>query len=556
MKQIVTLLFCILCIETCLISQNTVGLISYDLNRIYDGYSIMYPHNQPHVYLLNNCGQIVHIWEDAVAIRPGNTVYLCPNGDLVKCSRHNVVTDDVIWAGGGGEFVEIRAWDNTLKWRYTLNDSLQRLHHDIAPMPNGNILVLAWERKLYDEAIAAGRDSTKLTKGEIWSEAVLEIKPDGDTFEIVWSWHVWDHLVQDFDSTKANYGVVSEYPGRININWGSNEGTSSWMHANAIDYNPILDQILISIPTFDEIWIIDHSTTTEQAAGSTGGKSGVGGELMFRWGNPAVYDRGGPEHQRLFFQHDAHWIDAHLDETHPHFGKIAVYNNRVGADSSQIAIINPLFLDYGWMYGMDQQDRFLPQEFDWAYSHPDKSVMFSAGLSSVQFLPNENILICNGNRGYTFEITPWEEIVWEYRTPLRQGARVAQGTTLQPNENQTFRMHRYPVDHPAFAGRDLSPKGYIELNPDTTFCDLTSGTQDPAVRGNISVFPNPASDQLFVTWEDPVRRTVSVTDYIGRNVLSAKGYPGYARLDVSNLVSGWYVISVQGYPSRPLIVHR
>jgi len=182
-------------IALCLVSvtaiwaQHTVGLISVDLSKTYNGYNLMFPHNQPNVYLLNNCGEIVHVWEDDPMTRPGNTVYLQENGDLIKCSRNSLVTDDVIWAGGGGEFIEIRDWENNLKWRYTLNDSLQRIHHDIAPMPNGNILAILWERKLKDEAIVAGRDSTMITKGEIWSEAIYEIAPVGDSFNIVWEWH-------------------------------------------------------------------------------------------------------------------------------------------------------------------------------------------------------------------------------------------------------------------------------------------------------------------------------------------------------------------------------
>jgi hypothetical protein len=545
------------CILPSLTAQHTVGLISYDLSKTYEGYNLMFPHNQPNVYLLNNCGEIVHFWDDEPMVRPGNTVYLLPNGDLVKCSRDAVVTDDVIWAGGGGEFIEIRDWDNNLKWKYTLNDSLQRLHHDIAPMPNGNILAIVWERKLKDEAIAAGRDSTKLGRGDFWSEAIYEIQPEGDSFNIVWEWHQWDHMIQDFDSTKANFGVLKDNPGLINMNWGSNAPPSSWMHMNAIDFNPFLNQILVSTPAFSEIWIIDHSTTTAEAAGHTGGLSNRGGDLMFRWGNPAVYGRGDASDEKLFFQHDPHWVDAHLDPSHPQFGKIVVYNNRVGSDSSSVNILNPLFLEYAWMYAMDEDSTFLPADFDWSYGRPDKEKMFSGGLSSVQLLPNGNTLICAGQIGNAFEITGSEEIVWEYRTPLRQGNAVAQGEMLVPGENQTFRMNRYPADYPAFAGRDLSGKGYIELNPDTAFCDLTSSA-DPGLDNAqiLSVYPNPVSGLLTITWNGDQVVDIQLMDELGHIVIADKHVPGNVQMDLSGLTPGLYLLRVGAYPLKKVVVFR
>ncbi|MEM6723696.1 MAG: hypothetical protein AAF598_06630, partial [Bacteroidota bacterium] len=89
-------------------AQNTVGLLSYDPSQTYEGYNLIYPHNQPSVLLLNNCGEIVHRWDDAPDSRPGNTAYLLEDGRIVKTKRNAAIAGDAIWAGGGGATIEIR----------------------------------------------------------------------------------------------------------------------------------------------------------------------------------------------------------------------------------------------------------------------------------------------------------------------------------------------------------------------------------------------------------------------------------------------------------------
>ena len=48
---------------------------------------------------------------------------------------------------------------------------------------------------------------------------IIEVRPTPPAGgEIVWQWHVWDHLIQDFGSTKANFGIVEDHPELIDIN--------------------------------------------------------------------------------------------------------------------------------------------------------------------------------------------------------------------------------------------------------------------------------------------------------------------------------------------------
>ena len=93
-----------------------------------------------------------------------------------------------------------------VKMNFTYADYSYLGHHDICPLPNGNVLLLVWEQKTREEAIAAGRRPETVNKAGLVADSVVEIKPTGKkTGKIVWEWHAWDHLVQEFDRSKAHF---------------------------------------------------------------------------------------------------------------------------------------------------------------------------------------------------------------------------------------------------------------------------------------------------------------------------------------------------------------
>lgn len=527
-------------------AQHTVGLLSYVPEASFKGYNLIYPHNQSNVYLFNNCGELVHSWEDEPVYRPGNTAYILENGNLVKTKRHfTSAVNDPIWAGGGGETVEIRDWDNNVLHSFTLNDSLFRLHHDIVPLPNGNVLMLAWEKKTYAEAVAAGRNPNNLPNNELWSEAVLEWNPSVDS--IVWSWHLWDHLIQDFDIGKANFGVVANHPELIDINYDESNGHKDWLHINAIDYNPVLDQFVLSIPNFNEFWIINHAISREETQGEAG-------DILYRWGNPAVYQRGNLSHKKLFFQHGVHWLNAMALPGEEDFGRIALFNNRVSETLSTANIVNT---------GVDATTKtypatsgvFQPDDFQQIIVHPanaEKAV--SASVSSVQKLPNGNFLICSGQWGYAYELTPDNQLVWEYVVPLKAGAPVAQGVGLNLTDNLTFMMNRYAPTYPAFEGKNVEPKGYIERNPDKQFCETLTALETIQQRDVLNVYPNPAIHTVILEKLTPEPTTGFLYDIYGRLLKILVLNDTKTILNVQNLHGGLYFITFQtGNPVRLLI---
>jgi hypothetical protein len=453
--------------------ENTVGTIVYDEEATDGGYNMIFPHNQPDAFLLDMCGNVVHTWESNDTLRPGNVIYLLENSDVITTHRPADFSGDAIWTGGAGATVERRTWDNELIWSFTRNDSAYRLHHDVEPLSNGNVLVIAWEKHDSLDCVEAGRDTTNLTGGGIWSEVVWEISPnDNMGADIIWEWAAWDHLIQDFDASKSNYGVIADNIDKIDINFGMGlPAAPDWLHINAIDYDDYSKHIMLSVPTFGEMWLIDRGNTTP-------------GELKWRWGNPAAYDHGDAADQKLFFQHDTHWLDLGLDTSSPDYGKVGVFNNRVPLDTNVISTVNtlnPIYDEYENEYYMDSESgTYLPLDFDWTFMSPEPSDLYSNIVSSFQRLNNGNSLICSGRTGDTREYTQDGDLVWHYKTPLKNiagvGSPVNQGTDLLPIQNLTFRAARYPADYPGLAGIELVSGAPIELNPtplpSCLVCDL------------------------------------------------------------------------------------
>jgi hypothetical protein len=283
-KRLIGILFCMFLTTPGILALTGELRGSQNKAGPFDGYTLFAPAQSTTTYLINISGEAVHTWNSAY--NPRLSVYLLETGHLLRTAKMSV--NPTFDAGGAGGGVEEIDWDGNVVWDFEYSNGQHCLHHDIEGLPNGNVLMIAWEYKTAAEAIAAGRDPALVTDA-LWPDHIIEVEPTGVTGgNIVWEWHVWDHLIQDHDPSKDNYGDVGDHPELIDINFG---GGVDWNHINSVDYNQELDQIILSAHAFDEIWVIDHSTTTEEAAGHTGGNSGKGGDLLYRWGNPQAYRR-------------------------------------------------------------------------------------------------------------------------------------------------------------------------------------------------------------------------------------------------------------------------
>ena len=518
---------------TCAFSQKKAGTL-YQTDGAQPGYTLFTSLNTKNTYLIDNCGNMINRWQSQYT--SGSTAYLMNNGNLVRAV--NIPNATINRAGGGGG-IEIMDWNSNIVWYFEYNTSLVRQHHDILPMDNGNILVVAWQRHLKDEAIAAGRKSTLIPDNEIWAEEIVEVKPIfPNNFEIVWKWSAWDHLVQDHDPTKSNFGVVADHPELINVNYTEGSGSKDWIHLNAIDYNKELDQIILCTPFFDEFWIIDHSTTTAQAATHSGGKSNKGGDLLYRWGNPRTYGKGTALNQQLGGPHNAHWVKPGL----PYAGNVIVFNNNKGDRYSAIDIIVPPMNASG-AYAI-QNGSFGPAEASYSFKASPPENLFSSNMSGVEMMPNGNLFICPSQQGRFVELTPSLDTAWIYKSPITtEGIAGVDFTPADADfkSDPSFRAAKYPPDHPAFAGRTLTPGEAIEGG--VAECDIVVGVVDRQ-EAVVRVYPNPVTDYLYVESADPgVELDVRLFDVQGRDVASGHGY-GSLQIQTTSLPDGFFIIRV------------
>ncbi len=413
-------------------------------------YVLFAPLRSDVTYLMDLQGQLVHQWTSDSS--PACSVYLLEDGRLLR--PRSLGQGSFPNAGCNGGRVEVVDWDGHVDWSYDYFGPDHQQHHDVRMMPNGHVLMIAWETRTAAEALAAGRDASTLpADGVIWVDHVIEVDPATDA--IVWAWHAWDHLLPP-GADRA------EHPELIDPNAGALP-QSDWTHANAVAYNPGLDQVMVSVRNLSEIWVIDHSTTMEEAAGHAGGRSGRGGDLVYRWGNPANYGRPAP--QQIFGQHDAHWIDQGL----PGAGQLLLFDNGDQARRPySTAVQEQPTVGPDGNYAFDPEIGFLPAAPDWRYVADPPQSLFAKIVSSALRLPSGNTLLSDGPGGRFFEVTPDGQTVWSYTVMDAAGATGV----------LTFRAVRYEPGFSGLTGKALTPQGPIRV-PVTP--PATSNAREPAV---------------------------------------------------------------------------
>lgn len=181
------------------------------------------------------------------------------------------------------------------------------------------------------------------------------------------------------------------------------ESRHQWLHQNALNVTARGD-LLVSFRQIDTVGIVDRET----------------GQFTWKWGPGEISHQHHP--------------------TELANGNILLFDNgphRGGGTFSRVLEVNPR-----------------TNEIEWKYLGDPPISFYSFHISGAERQPNGNTLVTEGAPGRLFEVTQDSEIVWEYVNPYRiPGTVTGAGTATS-----IFRAHRYAADHPALAGRNLTPE--------------------------------------------------------------------------------------------------
>ncbi|NNF01562.1 MAG: T9SS type A sorting domain-containing protein [Bacteroidia bacterium] len=473
--------------------------------QVFNGMALYNSLNSSTAYLVDENSTVRHTWSCSYS---GNyAVLLLDNGNIM---RGGVVQGTALsGAAKGGILQELDHQANPV-WSFPYHSNTYIQHHDICLMPNGGLLFTAWETKTVSELQAMGYTGNSAK----WPTHFVEIQPDGSGgANIVWEWHIWDHLIQDTDVGKPNYGVVSQNPQLLDINvptsgfggpWGGD-----WFHVNGIDYNDSLDQIVFSSRFLSEIFVIDHSTTTAEAASHSGGNSGMGGDILYRYGNPSNY--GAPGAQVIPAAcHDTRWLPY---DGRPNAGYIQFFNNEgASGGGSSVDAINPPHT--GYTYALVPGQAYAPSSHDWRHNCIDNA----NGQSASDRLSNGNTFV-NLSGKFMYEVDSNDVVVWQYPAG-------------------PAKAFRYECDHPGLTA-------LLGTNP----CNLVGVEEIRAAEA--TVYPNPSTGVINISGVEFAgnKTLVEVFDFDGKLVRSMQYQD---QIDLSDQSSGLYIVKISEENRKPI----
>jgi hypothetical protein len=244
-----------------------VSFLSSDPSRMAEGFTVfnvfrwLSGENAPDatswIIAVDADGQIV--WYATLPHRNGD-VKLRDNGNLLYTYQDRGVVELDVMGN------EVQRWYASNLFEEPVPGAIpvesDSMHHEILELPNGNFLTLGSELRVYGPDEAVDCPGWGLASGEVNNvvgDTIVELDPA--TGEIVQSISTFD----DLDPCRRTTG------GFMGGFWNAHYGgmtTRDWTHGNAVFYDEMLGQVIVSLRHSD--WIVAYDYTPGDPAASGG----------------------------------------------------------------------------------------------------------------------------------------------------------------------------------------------------------------------------------------------------------------------------------------------
>lgn len=380
--------------------------LTYKDGRSAGGYTLITPIGGNLTCLLDEDGLIVHQWH-MPGFRPGYG-YLLPGGNLlVRGQPLDQSGAGVATAGGRADILVELDWKGKELWRW----EHPAFHHDMCRLPNGNTLVIIWEQMPEDLA--------RKIKGFIESDLSSRLTEDEEHLRFLMKGLGVGGRPRDLSGFLGDAVMEITPEGKPVHTWHAwehldpetdivccREFRHEWSHANSVEAGPDGD-VLISFRELSTVMRISWPK----------------GRVLWKWG-------GG----KISHQHDASFATPE---------SMLLFDN--GAHHPIVPRSRVIEVDM-------KTDRVV-----WQYYPEHVFSLFSGHIAGAERLWNGNTLICEGQSGRIFEVTPDGDICWEWVSPFVFPFRGVKCSMF-------FRAHRYSSNGQEIKGRSLRPDSCFELN--------------------------------------------------------------------------------------------
>ena len=397
------------------------GATVYDSEKCQNGYTVLSIAPMG-IIMLDMNGRVVRRWKDMF----GLPARVLPGGHMIasKASRpaENGYQDQ--------EDLTMVDMDGNVEWTFNHNQLINdpdgerwmaRQHHDyqITGNPVGYWAPGQDPDPNFDKMLVLTHNDVKKPKispQSLLDDRLIEIDRDGN---ILWEWSVIDHFNQ-FGFTEEQKNAMFRSPNvqhagpegqgdLFHCNCASYVGPNKWYEAGDMRFKP--ENIIMDSRECNIMWIVDHES----------------GDIVWQVGPDFTKT---PE-LRLFGTivgpHHTHMIPKGL----PGEGHVMVYDNggwagygapnqfsKTGGkvtrrDYSRVIEFDPTTLEIVWECKGEKEGMTVDGGFN-----PKASDFYSPLTSDAQRLPNGNTLICEGVSCILREVTPENQIVWEYVVPI------------------------------------------------------------------------------------------------------------------------------------------